>query len=68
MAGLYTAVGANEEKENFCLFSASVSHRVWKGLKLWLRGETLIGERSYETILGYPMPQATVMAGISWDF
>lgn len=68
VAGLYTAVGANEEKENFCLFSASVSHRVWKGLKLWLRGETLIGERSYETILGYPMPQATVMAGISWDF
>ncbi|MBQ6189612.1 MAG: TonB-dependent receptor [Bacteroidaceae bacterium] len=68
VAGLYTAVGANEEKENFCLFSASVSHRVWKGLKLWLRGETLIGERSYETILGYPMPQASVMAGISWDF
>ena len=68
VAGLYTVVGTDEEKENFCLFSASVNHRVWRGLSLWLRGETLIGERSYETILGYPMPHATIMAGISWDF
>lgn len=68
VAGLYTQVGAQEQKENYCLFSASVSHRVWKGLTLWLRGETLIGERDYETILGYPMPHATLMAGLSWDF
>ena len=68
VAGLYTAVGANEQKENYCLFSASVNHRVWKGLSLWLRGETLIGERSYETLLGYPLPHATIMAGVSWDF
>lgn len=68
IAGLYTAVGANEQKENYCLLSASVGHRVWKGLNLWLRGETLLGYRSYETLLGYPMPHASVMAGISWDF
>ncbi len=69
IAGLYTAVGATEQQENYCLLSASVSHRVWRGLKLWLRGETVLaGRGSYETILGYPMPHATLMAGISWDF
>ena len=68
VAGLYTEVGANEQKEDYCLLSASVSHRVWKGLTLWLRGETLLGYRNYQTILGYPMPHASVMAGLSWDF
>ena len=68
IAGLYTQVGANEQKEDYCLLSASVGHRVWKGLNLWLRGETLLGYRDYEVIQGYPMPHASVMAGISWDF
>ena len=68
VAGLYTQVGANEQKENFCLLSASVNHRVWKGLSLWLRGETLLGYRNYEVIQGYPMPHASLMAGVSWDF
>ncbi len=68
IADLYTEVGATEQKENFCLFSASVSHRVWKGLTLWLRGETLIGEREYEVIKGYPMPHANLMAGLNWEF
>ena len=68
VAGLYTQVGANEQKEDFCLLSASVNHRVWKGLSLWLRGETLLGYRNYEVIQGYPMPHASLMAGVSWDF
>ena len=68
IAGLYIAVGTPEQQEDYCLLSASVSHRVWRGLSLWLRGETLIGYRDYQTILGYPMPHATLMAGFSWDF
>jgi iron complex outermembrane receptor protein len=68
VSGLYTEVGADEDKENFCLFSASVSHRVWRGLTLWLRGETLIGKREYEVIKGYPLPHATFMGGFSWNF
>ena len=68
VSGLYTEVGANEDKENFCLFSVSVSHRVWRGLTLWLRGETLIGKREYEVIKGYPLPHATFMGGFSWNF
>ena len=65
--GLYTAVGDNEQKENFCLLNASVSYTVWKGLNLWIRGENLLAQ-SYEINLGYPMPRATFMGGINWNF
>lgn len=65
--GLYTAVGDNEQKENFCLLNATVSYAVWKGLNLWIRGENLLAQ-SYEINLGYPMPRATFMVGINWNF
>ena len=65
--GLYTAVGDNEQKENFCLLNATVSYNVWKGLNLWIRGENLLAQ-SYEINLGYPMPRATFMGGINWNF
>ena len=65
--GLYTAVGDNEQKENFCLLNASVSYAIWKGLNLWIRGENLLAQ-SYEINLGYPMPRATFMGGINWNF
>lgn len=65
--GLYTVIGDNEQKENFCLLNASVSYAVWKGLNLWIRGENLLAQ-SYEINLGYPMPRATFMGGINWNF
>ena len=65
--GLYTAVGDNEQKENFCLLNATVSYAVWKGLNLWIRGENMLAQ-SYEINLGYPMPRATFMGGINWNF
>ncbi len=65
--GLYTAVGDNEQKENFCLLNATVSYAIWKGLNLWIRGENLLAQ-SYEINLGYPMPRATFMGGINWNF
>ena len=65
--GLYTAVGDNEQKENFCLLNATVSYNVWKGLNLWIRGDNLLAQ-SYEINLGYPMPRATFMGGINWNF
>ena len=65
--GLYTAVGDNEQKENFCLLNASVSYAIWKGLNLWIRGENMLAQ-SYEINLGYPMPRATFMGGINWNF
>ena len=67
ISGLYTAVGDQEQKVDFCLLNASVTYNVAKGLSLWLRGENLLAQ-SYEINLGYPMPRATFMVGINWNF
>jgi iron complex outermembrane receptor protein len=67
ISGLYTAVGQAEQKEDFCLLSISATYAVAKGLSLWARGENLLAQR-YEINLGYPMPRATFMGGISWRF
>ncbi len=65
--GLYTEVGENEQKEQFCLLNATVSYQLAKGISLWIRGENLLAEE-YEINLGYPMPRATFMGGVNWNF
>lgn len=65
--GLYTAVGDAEQKENFLLLKATVSYRLLNNLSLWVRGENLLAQ-SYEINLGYPMPRATLMAGLQVSF
>jgi len=65
--GLYTAIGNDETKENFCLLNATVNYAVTKGLALWVRGENLLAQ-SYEINLGYPMPRATFMGGVNLNF
>ena len=67
IGGLYTQVGANETKENFCLLNAAVSYALSHGLALWVRGENLLAQ-SYEIHQGYPMPRATFMGGINIRF
>ena len=62
--GLYTAVGTDEQKENFLLLNATVNYQVSSCLGLWVRGENLLAQR-YEIILGYPMPRATFMGGVN---
>ena len=64
---LYTAVGDNETKENFTLLNASINYAATKALSLWVRGENLLAQK-YEFNLGYPMPRATFMGGISIKF
>ena len=65
--GLYTAIGENATKENFCLLNATVSYALTQGVSLWVRGENLLAQ-SYEINLGYPMPRATLMAGVHVRF
>jgi iron complex outermembrane receptor protein len=65
--GLYTAVGATERQENFCLLNASVSYAIGQNMNLWVRGENLLVQK-YEINLGYPMPRATFMGGINLHF
>lgn len=64
---LYTAVGDNEQKENFCLLNATVNYDICKNIGLWLRGENLLAQ-SYEINLGYPMPRAAFMGGVNINF
>ena len=64
---LYTAVGDNETKERFWLLNASVTYAATKALSLWARGENLLAQK-YEINLGYPMPRATFMGGVSVNF
>jgi len=67
ISGLYTAVGNDEQKENFWLLNASVSYAATKALSVWVRGENLLAQK-YEFNLGYPMPRATFMSGVSIAF
>ena len=64
---LYTVVGENEQTTDFCLLNASANYQLTKNLNLWLRGENLLGQE-YEINAGYPMPKATVMAGVKVSF
>ena len=66
VSGLCTNV-ANETKENVALLNASVAYHLFPQVKLWVRGENLLAQR-YEINEGFPMPKATVMAGIHVNF
>lgn len=67
IAGLYTAVGGDESKEDFVLWNLSASFRMSQWMDIWARGENLLAQR-YEINAGYPMPRATVMAGVNLNF
>lgn len=60
--GLYTSV-TPFVTENYTLWNLRGSFRVAKWLRLWCKAENLLAQR-YETMAGYPMPRATVMAGV----
>ena len=67
IAGLYTAVGEQAHKESFGLLNATISYALTQGLRIFVKGENLLAQR-YETVAGFPMPKATMMGGISWNF
>ena len=55
------------DKEYFTLWNLRASFRAARWLDTWARGENLLAQ-SYEINAGYPMPRATVMAGININF
>ena len=71
VAGLYTAVPTNGSgeyiTENFVLWNLRAAFRAARHVSVWVRGENLLARR-YEINAGYPMPRATVMAGVKFDF
>lgn len=66
VAGLYTTVNPDLQ-EHFVLWNLRGQFNVNRWLGLWARGENLLAQR-YEINAGYPMPKATVMAGITLNF
>ncbi|MDU1890842.1 MAG: TonB-dependent receptor [Dysgonomonas sp.] len=54
----------NIQTSNYTLVDTRVSYRALKWLDVFLKGDNLLA-RKYETMLGYPMPRATFMAGVS---
>lgn len=63
---LYTQT-APGKTENFALWNVRGQYRAARWLDLWARGENLLAQR-YEINAGYPMPRATVMAGVNVNF
>lgn len=66
IAGLYTSVDP-AVKEEFVLWNVRGQFRAAEWLDLWARGENLLAQ-CYEINAGYPMPRATVMAGMNLNF
>ena len=71
VAGLYTRVEVagegSYETENFVLWNLRARFRAARWLDLWIRGENLLARR-YQIIAGFPMPKATVTAGVHLNF
>ena len=55
------------EEDTFVLLSAGIAYHLFPQVKLWARGENLLAQ-AYEINYGFPMPKATVMAGIHVNF
>lgn len=66
IAGLYTQTDP-VQTEDFVLWNLRASYRPAGWLTVWARGENLLAQ-SYEINAGYPMPRATVMAGLNVSF
>ena len=66
LVGLYTQNGADPVQENASLLHMTLGYRICKQLKLWAKGENLLAQQ-YEINLGYPMPKATFMGGVTID-
>ena len=66
VAGLYKELDP-EETEDFLLWNVRGSFRVLDGFEVWVKGENLLAQR-YEINAGFPMPKATVMAGVNIKF
>lgn len=61
---LYLATGDNAVTSDYTLVDARVGYRPLKWVEIFVKGDNLLTQK-YETILGYPMPKATFLGGLS---
>jgi len=64
---LYLSTGDNAQMSNYTLVNARVGYKPVKMAELFVKGDNLLSKR-YETMLGFPMPGALFMGGISLNF
>ncbi len=62
VAGLYTEL-TTYQREDFVLWNMRCTFRACRWLSIFARAENMLAQR-YEINAGYPMPRATIMAGI----
>ncbi len=62
-------LNTEQSKEDYGLLNARAAYSfdMNNPLMLFLRGENLTGTK-YQINYGFPMPKATVMAGVEWSF
>lgn len=62
-------LNTEETKENYTLLNARAAYtfNLSKPLTIFVKGENLTATR-YQINYGFPMPRATVMAGLEWRF
>jgi iron complex outermembrane receptor protein len=61
---LYLVTGDNARTTDYTLIDARIAYSPLKWIEIFVKGSNLLG-KSYETMDGYPMPKATLMAGLS---
>ncbi len=61
---LCTTPGDDRNTENITLLHLTVGYKLLGLLNFYIKGDNLLGQ-SYHLLPGYPMPKATVMAGVS---
>ncbi len=66
VAGLFTQLDEDEGNvhEHFWLLHLTLAYRLCRQVQLWAKGDNLLAQR-YEINHGYPMPRATILAGIT---
>lgn len=65
--GLYLAAGKDAPREYFTLWNLTASYKATDLMSFYVRGDNLLAQK-YQTMEGFPMPRATVTAGVKIDF
>ena len=63
---LYLVTGENALTANYTLVDTRVGYRPLKWMEVFAKGDNLLG-KEYETMVGYPMPKATFIGGVSFN-
>ncbi len=67
VAGLHTTLGDNGTEEEFYLWNLTANYCISPYLTLFAKGENLLSKR-YEVNYGFPMPKATFMGGLKFEW